>query len=66
MNFNEKNKSEQPIIIDALQEIYQHKIVKIIFWGGVVVGLVFVSGLIMRVAAGTVNNFKELKSAMNK
>jgi len=60
--FKEK---ENSVFRDIYKEIAKNKVVKIVIWGGVVVGAIYLSSLLMKFAAVTVNNYKGLRNAIN-
>jgi hypothetical protein len=67
MKHNDNKKSETTSSFVALaKDISKNKIVKILLFSALAVGIIFIGGKIMKVCAGAVGDFKNLKAALNK
>ena len=63
-----ENKAEDKkvVIMDAVKDIISHPVTKFLLIGATVVGIVFISGLVMKVVSKTVLHFKDLRDALEK
>ncbi|MDQ3190663.1 MAG: hypothetical protein M3Q58_03640 [Bacteroidota bacterium] len=51
---------------DTFTAIVKHPVTKVILIGVSVVGIIFISGLVMKVVANSVVSYKEMKEAIRK
>ena len=50
----------------AIQTMLKHPLTKVVLFGGAVVGLIFISGLVMKVVSNSVISYKDMKESINK